>query len=503
MNADDAKKKHQKFIMTLMVMHLCVPTVQKNIGHRLITEIIRYGNNMGGYFMKKLVTMMLLLCLLLSTICDISVSADSVSGSDIVKYAKEWLGTPYSQADCSYFVCKVYEKCGIDLWKYRTSLTKATVDAGIATKVGSSMEELFSIGQVGDLVHFPGHIAIYIGNKQVIHSTSSKGVTITTLSASGYWGGTGKKVDRIARLNIMSSSGTQQTINLNDNAGSNVDNQQTVSSVNISPNSYPIGNLKYGDDFTLTAKFTSDCAIVEARAYMLDSNKNVIMEAKGSSTTGNYYVEGYALDKGMKFNELSPGGYYLKYYVKDANGDTNTWISDKFYIVKEEEKKTVVDMSTIDTGTQSTPKEPESTLSINLTNCPSSIKNGESVLLMGTISSNYLIKEAEVVIFASNGIGHYPTTIYPNSKSVRIENTDLSDGIYFEGLPGGTYRIVITAKDEKTTKETTKSIKISKRKIEEDDNLYSADIDIEINNNKNVENTKKQKCGKKCILGFR
>ena len=106
------------------------------------------------------------------------------------------------------------------------------------------------------------------------------------------------------------------------------------SSISIILDTFPKGNLPYGKPFTLSGKFTSDCAIVEARAYMLDANKNVIMEAKGSSTTSNYYIKGYALDNGMKFNKLSPGGYYLKYYVKDANGDTATWISDKFYIVK-------------------------------------------------------------------------------------------------------------------------------------------------------------------------
>ena len=128
-----------------------------------------------------------------------------------------------------------------------------------------------------------------------------------------------------------------------ENGASNTNTESTApepSSVKIYPNSYPSGNLKQGKDFTLTAKFTSDCAIVEARAYMLDSNKNVLQEAKGSSTTGNYYVEGYALDKGMKFDQLAPGGYYLKYYVKDANGDTATWTSNKFYIVKESSSNT-------------------------------------------------------------------------------------------------------------------------------------------------------------------
>ena len=109
---------------------------------------------------------------------------------------------------------------------------------------------------------------------------------------------------------------------------------EVASSIKMEINTYPKGNMPYGKPFTLRGRFTSDCAIVEARAYMLDANKNVIMEAKASSTTGRYNIKGYALDKGMKFNKLSPGAYYLKYYVKDANGDTAEWISDKFYIVK-------------------------------------------------------------------------------------------------------------------------------------------------------------------------
>ncbi len=131
--------------------------------------------------------------------------------------------------------------------------------------------------------------------------------------------------------NLTRSSGSTSS---GSSSSSSSKPASSSSSIKISLDSYPKGNLKYGKSFSLSGKFTSDCAIVEARAYMLDSNKNVIMEAKGSSTTSNYYIKGYALDKGMKFGSLKPGGYYLKYYVKDANGDTATWVSDKFYIVK-------------------------------------------------------------------------------------------------------------------------------------------------------------------------
>lgn len=475
--------------------------------------------------MKKVISLFLTICLILSfsTVFVSAATQYSYNQTKALEYAAEHWNDGVGL--CAEFVWNCVKAGGINISKKTgtRSCFNGILENSYATKYqltlnssGRAMQaDNSSILSPGDVVVqycttcdlYP-HIMIFSkfdssGNALYYAHNGAMNNGKFTLNKNSQHKASCKIIAYVAHF--PQNGGSQQIVDMsgNNTSSSNASsNSQATSSVKISPNTYPSGNLRYGNDFTLTAKFTSDCAIVEARAYMLDSNKNVIMEAKGSSTTGNYYVEGYALDKGMKFNELSPGGYYLKYYVKDANGDTNTWTSDKFYIVKEEEKKPVVDMSTIDSGSQSTPKEPESTLSINLTNCPSSIENGESVLLMGTIASNYLIKEAKVVIFASNGIGHYPTTIYPNSKSVRIENTDLSDGIYFEGLPGGTYKIVITAKDEKTTKEITKSIKISERKIEEDDDLYSADIDIEINSNKNDENTKKQKCGNKAYWDF-
>lgn len=97
----------------------------------------------------------------------------------------------------------------------------------------------------------------------------------------------------------------------------------------------PSGNLPYGKSFSLKGWFRSDSPIAEARGYILDANQNVVMDSgSASSTTSNYKIQGYKLDKNLKFSKLSPGGYYLKYYVRDANGDTATWMSDMFYIVK-------------------------------------------------------------------------------------------------------------------------------------------------------------------------
>lgn len=95
---------------------------------------------------------------------------------DIVEYAKQFIGNPYvwggtsltKGADCSGFVQSVFKKFNINL--SRTSRTQA----GDGKKISAS--EL----QPGDLIFYAdssgtiNHVAIYIGNSQVVHASSPK-----------------------------------------------------------------------------------------------------------------------------------------------------------------------------------------------------------------------------------------------------------------------------------------------------------------------------------------
>lgn len=115
----------------------------------------------------------------------------TASGSNlrdkIVSTARQYIGVPYlwggttpSGFDCSGFVQYVYNRNGITL--PRTTKQQWTTGIGISK---SSL-------QAGDLVFFQtdssgvSHVGIYIGNNQFIHSSSSKGVIISSLSST-YW----------------------------------------------------------------------------------------------------------------------------------------------------------------------------------------------------------------------------------------------------------------------------------------------------------------------------
>ena len=110
-------------------------------------------------------------------------------GETIVATAKKYMGAPYvyggmspSGFDCSGFVNYVYKLCGYSM---------SRVASSIYNNNGTYVEKANL--QLGDLVFFAsnsssiGHVGIYIGNGQFIHSSSGAGcVVISDLSSSYY-----------------------------------------------------------------------------------------------------------------------------------------------------------------------------------------------------------------------------------------------------------------------------------------------------------------------------
>lgn len=101
---------------------------------------------------------------------------------DMVQYAKQFVGNPYvwggtsltNGTDCSGFTMGIYSKYGVSLPHHAAS------QAQMGTKID------FSSVQPGDLVFYAkngsiNHVAMYIGNGQVIHASSPKtGIKISS-----------------------------------------------------------------------------------------------------------------------------------------------------------------------------------------------------------------------------------------------------------------------------------------------------------------------------------
>ena len=100
-----------------------------------------------------------------------SYSAPSGSnGQAVVNYASQFVGNPYvyggssltNGTDCSGFVMSVYAQFGISL--PHSSSAMRSVGYGVST---SDM-------QPGDIICYSGHVAIYMGNGQIVHASNAR-----------------------------------------------------------------------------------------------------------------------------------------------------------------------------------------------------------------------------------------------------------------------------------------------------------------------------------------
>ena len=103
--------------------------------------------------------------------------SSNVTGEELVAYALQFVGGPYkwggnsltNGCDCSGFVHLIYAHFGFSTPRYSQSFK--TVGQPVA----------FENIKAGDIVVYPGHVAIYIGDGKVVHASNERtGIIVST-----------------------------------------------------------------------------------------------------------------------------------------------------------------------------------------------------------------------------------------------------------------------------------------------------------------------------------
>lgn len=131
-----------------------------------------------------------------------NIQLDQIAFPDVYVYAYSWLNTPYRYGgnskkgiDCSRFVMRVYNEI---LGLNTTGTSKQIYEQGNLIEKSQLKE--------GDLVFFKtrgnsiSHVGIYLQDNKFVHSSSSKGVVISSLNEP-YWSRTYYKSARFFEPN--------------------------------------------------------------------------------------------------------------------------------------------------------------------------------------------------------------------------------------------------------------------------------------------------------------
>lgn len=113
-------------------------------------------------------------------------SGPSARGSQILDFARKWLGTPYhwggngrSGIDCSGYLRQMYRKL-FDVELPRTTRQQIHLGIPLVLNPANPSSGLFP----GDLIFYigssgrPNHVVVYAGNNTITHSVSGRGVVI-------------------------------------------------------------------------------------------------------------------------------------------------------------------------------------------------------------------------------------------------------------------------------------------------------------------------------------
>lgn len=375
--------------------------------------------------MKKIIGLCLTFTLLLGCISTTVMAAGKISKEDVAKttdYVINWYnsGEYYQYGHCQGFVNQCWKRALGGSWSSTCCARKGWDAFGVSKSkddipVGASIYFSKNKGsKCSGCGNYPGHAAFYIGNGEIIHVynrvVDSNGKQVYMDSAKT------KKAGYIRRTTIDAVINDGYTY-----LGWGWHSNKELEVGNVCSHSYTDPNTelcsKCGVKYQRIEKSENKKYIVNAKSINL---RTVPYSKAGGSNGVSYAGE-------IVTSSLNVINMYGNEWVKISNNNGQSGYTSIENLKEYSEPKA-------------------SSLKINLTKYPTSLKKGSNFGLRGTVSSNYNVKQIKGYIL--NGNTTVQSTVDTlNKKTVDVSGIKLNNNLIFNNLGTGNYTLVVEATD--------------------------------------------------------
>ena len=223
---------------------------------------------------------------------------------------------------------------------------------------------------------------------------------------------------------------------------------KTTSTLAIILDKYPV-SISEGSSYGLRGSVKSNYNISLVKGYIINSNGSTVQSSTDKPNSESMDIQYANLNNNLRFGKLSAGNYTMKIEAYDTSGRVVT--ASKSFTVKgllTPELGGAIGA----VGATTNLSGQTSNLSINMTSYPSSINQGSSFGLRGSITSDKNISQVNGYVISSSGNTVLSSVDYPNAQSMDVRYANLNNNLKFGTLAAGTYTLKITARDSVTTK---------------------------------------------------
>ncbi|MBR6523756.1 MAG: SH3 domain-containing protein [Clostridia bacterium] len=198
------------------------------------------------------------------------------------------------------------------------------------------------------------------------------------------------------------------------------------STLSINLEKYPVSIIA-GNGFGLRGSVNSNYNISLVRGYVIDSTGKTWLSSKDTPHSRSMNIKEARLNNDLIFNDLPAGSYTLRVVATDSSGKTIE--------------------TTKNFRVESSAKNNDSTLSINLERYPVTLDVNTAYGLRGSITSNYNISIVRGYVTNANGQTVLSSTDTPNSTYMDIQPSRLNWDLVFNKLSAGSYTMRVVAVD--------------------------------------------------------